>query len=465
MGKRLISRGHISCKAEKGRSLSDKRAFTLTEMLIVLVVIGILFAGVATKYDNLSDKSKVTGVQADFREFYKAVKAVGLEKPLYTLDPAEFEARLNRQLDDSLQFANGICYGTDPWKTAYRYATKVEGETFYLLFSSNGGSYSQEFILDDEKVMALGNEEGSDLIIREDFNARLNLFIKQEKTKFYGMTDDAYDTEVKAALTEEVENLIRHAAFSYISVYNGSLANPSGTITATRNDDTVKFAAGEGITLSVSPNKIVTIASTEGAGIRTEVQQVQNYIDSHKNDGMIHVTSTEREIWNNAVAHSEAAHAPSNAERNTIVGINVNGSPVSIDGSRKVNITVPTKLSQLSNDADYTTNAILEQTINNLSSNVDTNTTNINNKLDQIQDYIDAYDSVRRLGEYVVNSMTYTIQHEYLKGCASVKVNFAEQYNLDPDYTVDVATGSLVIECEGTLPAEGAVIESIEIYY
>lgn len=463
MGKRLNSRKQGSCRAEKGHALSH-RAFTLTEMLVVMVVIGILFTGVANKFDNLSDKSKVTGVQADFREFYKAVKAVGIEKPLYSMTTAEFEERLNRQLDDQLQFANGICYGTDPWKTAYRYATKVEDETFYILFSSNGGSYRQDFILDEE-IHALGAEEGSDVIFKEDFDAKLNLFIKQHKTKFYGMGDDTHETEVKAALEDEVENLIRHAAYSYVSVYNGSLASPAGTLSATRNDDTIKFAAGSGITLSVSPSNIVTISSTEGSGIRTELQQVQNYIDAHKNDGLIHVTSDERESWNNAVTHAGAAHAPSNAERNTIVGISVNGTAAQIDGSRKVNISVPTKLSQLANDADYTTNAILNETVSNLTSDVNTSNNEINNKINQIQNYLDAYDSVRRLGEYTVTSAVFSIQHEYLVDCASVQVNFAEQYNLVPEYVLDTAAGTLTLNCTGTLPTDGAIIESIEIYY
>ena len=463
MGKRLNSRKQGSRRAEKGHALSHK-AFTLTEMLVVMVVIGILFTGVANKFDNLTDKSKVTGVQADFREFYKAVKAVGLEKPLYTLTSAEFEERLNRQLDDSLQFANGICYGTDPWKTAYRYATKIEDETFYLLFSSNGGSYRQEFSLDDE-IHALGDEEGSDIIFKEEFDARLNLYIKQQKTKFYAMGDDEHETEVKAALEEEVENLIRHAAFSYVNVYNGSLASPSGTLTATRNDDTVKFAAGEGITLTVSPNKIITIASTEGAGIRNELQTVQNYVDAHKNDGLAHLTSTEREIWNNAAAHADAAHAPSNAERNTIVGITVNGAAAQIDGSRKVNITVPTKLSQLANDADLATNASVNQLITNLNQNVVTNNNSLTDRIDGIQNYIEEHDSMRRLGEYVMTSAVFSIQHEYLVGCESINVNFAEQYNLVPEYVLDTATGSLTITAEGTLPTDGAVIQSIEVYY
>ena len=56
-----------------------------------------------------------------------------------------------------------------------------------------------------------------------------------------------------------------------------------------------------------------------------------------------------------AYDHSQSAHAPSNAERNIIVGIQKNGADVAPDGSRKVNITVPTKTSEITNDSGFIT--------------------------------------------------------------------------------------------------------------
>lgn len=56
-----------------------------------------------------------------------------------------------------------------------------------------------------------------------------------------------------------------------------------------------------------------------------------------------------------AYSHSQAAHAPSNAERNTIVSISKNGTAMPADGNRNVNISVPTKVSELTNDSNYLT--------------------------------------------------------------------------------------------------------------
>lgn len=50
-------------------------------------------------------------------------------------------------------------------------------------------------------------------------------------------------------------------------------------------------------------------------------------------------------------------------EPNTIETIKVNGSPLEPDGSKAVDISVPTKVSQLQNDSGYQTAANVEQTL------------------------------------------------------------------------------------------------------
>lgn len=79
-------------------------------------------------------------------------------------------------------------------------------------------------------------------------------------------------------------------------------------------------------------------------------------LTSHIADTTKHITESERTNWDSAKTHADSTHAPSNAERNAIVGIQKNGTDVSVDSStRKVNITVPTKVSELTNDKNYLT--------------------------------------------------------------------------------------------------------------
>ena len=86
----------------------------------------------------------------------------------------------------------------------------------------------------------------------------------------------------------------------------------------------------------------------------------------------IHITSTERTNWNAAKTHADSAHAPSNAERNIIVGIQKNGTDVTVNSTtRKVNITVPTKTSELTNNSDFATNASVTSVKEELQADID----------------------------------------------------------------------------------------------
>ena len=70
----------------------------------------------------------------------------------------------------------------------------------------------------------------------------------------------------------------------------------------------------------------------------------------------IFATSTQGEKADQAFAHSQEDHAPLNAEKNVIIGIQRNGVNVPPNSSRIVNINVPTQVSDLENDSNYITN-------------------------------------------------------------------------------------------------------------
>lgn len=67
------------------------------------------------------------------------------------------------------------------------------------------------------------------------------------------------------------------------------------------------------------------------------------------------LTNALKGNYDAAYTHSTSSHAPANAERNTIVTIKKNGTVLSPDSSRAINVTVPTKVSELTNDSGYLT--------------------------------------------------------------------------------------------------------------
>lgn len=105
--------------------------------------------------------------------------------------------------------------------------------------------------------------------------------------------------------------------------------------------------------------------------INTKLTTMQTDIDSKVDKDGNKVLSTNdftTELKNNlnsAYTHSTSAHAPSNAERNTIVTIKRNGTALTPDSSRAVNITVPTKTSDLTNDSDFATNSSVDTKLAN----------------------------------------------------------------------------------------------------
>lgn len=104
--------------------------------------------------------------------------------------------------------------------------------------------------------------------------------------------------------------------------------------------------------------------------INTKLTTMQTDIDSKVDKDGNKVLSTNdftTELKNNlnsAYTHSMSAHAPSNAERNTIVTIKRNGAELT-PTNRVVNITVPTKTSDLTNDSDFATNSSVDTKLAN----------------------------------------------------------------------------------------------------
>lgn len=70
------------------------------------------------------------------------------------------------------------------------------------------------------------------------------------------------------------------------------------------------------------------------------------------------LTNTLKSNYDAAYTHSTSAHAPSDAEKNVLVGIKVNGTDVPIDSAtRKSSLNIPIKTSDLDNDSGFITGA------------------------------------------------------------------------------------------------------------
>lgn len=109
---------------------------------------------------------------------------------------------------------------------------------------------------------------------------------------------------------------------------------------------------------ALDANKDVVDALNAAIGNKAE----KTDLTAHTGNSDIHVTKENKTSWDAAATHAETAHAPSNAERNTIVSIKKNGEEVVANLDRSVDIKVPTKTSELTNDSGYITKAYVHPT-------------------------------------------------------------------------------------------------------
>ena len=87
---------------------------------------------------------------------------------------------------------------------------------------------------------------------------------------------------------------------------------------------------------------------------------VSNKVDKVDGKGLStnDLTSTLKSNYDKAYTHSQSTHAPTNAQAN-VESVKVNGTALSVS-SKAVNVTVPTKTSELTNDSSFTTMSAVE---------------------------------------------------------------------------------------------------------
>lgn len=87
--------------------------------------------------------------------------------------------------------------------------------------------------------------------------------------------------------------------------------------------------------------------SYDDTAIQAAIKKLQEQAHTHENPAILNAitaafTTELKSNYDKAVTHANSAHAPSDAEKNAIVGIQLNGTDLTIDSNRKVNITVET---------------------------------------------------------------------------------------------------------------------------
>ncbi|NWA00385.1 type II secretion system major pseudopilin GspG [Pseudomonas gingeri] len=132
-----------------------QRGFTLIEIMVVVVIIGVLGALVVPQFMGRTDQAKVTAARTDIQAIGTALEMYRLDNFNYPSTQQGLEALVQKPLGTP-EAKNWSPHGylkrlpTDPWGTPYQYlnpGTRSKGYDLYS-FGSDGVSGGEELAAD-----------------------------------------------------------------------------------------------------------------------------------------------------------------------------------------------------------------------------------------------------------------------------------------------------------------------------
>jgi type II secretion system protein G len=111
--------------------------FTIVELLIVVVVIGILAAIVIVAYNGITNSAHESTVKSDLANIAKKVELFRVEKGVYPADETELEEAAIQVTKGSYQERNNLYYCTTSDKQRYAVGAYVVNGTQYYLVDGN----------------------------------------------------------------------------------------------------------------------------------------------------------------------------------------------------------------------------------------------------------------------------------------------------------------------------------------
>jgi general secretion pathway protein G len=119
-----------------------QRAFTLIELMVVLVIIGVLAALIVPNVLDRADDARVTAARTDIGNLMQALKLYKLDNLRYPSTQQGLQALVNKPSVDPVP-GNWKPYldklPNDPWGHAYQYLNPgVKGEIDVMSFGADG---------------------------------------------------------------------------------------------------------------------------------------------------------------------------------------------------------------------------------------------------------------------------------------------------------------------------------------
>lgn len=171
-----------------------------------------------------------------------------------------------------------------------------------------------------------------------------NDYTTPEKTKLAGIEEGATNTVVENVLTSD-------STTNALSAAQGKALKQQIDAINTGMED---LGAGDMLKSVYDTNNNGQVDKADDSdslgGVASVNYALKTDIPTVTND----LTDALKNNYDAAYTHSQQAHAPAGAQANVIEGVQVNGEDIALT-SKKANITVPTKVSDLANDSGFLT--------------------------------------------------------------------------------------------------------------
>ena len=202
----------------------------------------------------------------------------------------------------------------------------------------------------------------------------------------------------------------------------------------------------------------------DGSGLQLYDQLNKEQLAEHTDNADIHIDSGQKSKINSAYDHAQSAHAPSSAEKNIIIAIKKNGTALTPDSSRSVNITVPTKVSELTNDSSFVSTSTVNSSISSHNTNTSAHSdirdliSTINTRLNTVLDSDDTtLDQLSEIVSYIKSNKS------LIESVTTTKLNVSDVINnLTTNSSSKALSASMGVTIKALIDALQSELDSLE---